>query len=372
MNRKRFAFARILLAIAVLGTTGFFPQSAFAQGNGCEEGNSQNQECLTPTPEPTEEVTPTPAETQEEPEASCKLSISSQNLNVVEISFSVAGSGDYPGHIDWGDDSGFDVAAGSGQAGHGYAYNPGGVTEYSISLTVAGADSPCAKTVTIDDTPPPMPEASCALSMENQNLNVVNLEVSVAGQGDYPGHLDWGDGSGLVDLTAGTTALDHGYSYTVGGKTAYTATLKVDGAPALCVLPVQINDTPAPKPPDPNPSPSGNASGNQRHSVSQEAVPTSACTNADGSPRLPEQGMLICWHSLQDVEVWSNQSFNIQLGFTGTVLPGPQDGSNGLHHLRLQDPTGGKLILWGNEVGVRFRADGSQVFKAFESVSLGP
>jgi len=252
MNRKKFIAARIFLAIAILFASGFFPQPVFADdGKDCQEENRDSEgECPTPTSEPTDTATPTPTETPEEPEASCKLSISSQDFNVVEISFGVSGSGDYPGHIDWGDESGFDVSSGSGQAGHGYAYNSGGVTEWTIVLTVVGGNSPCKETVTIDDTPLPSPEAACALTATDQKFNVLRVKASVIGQGDYPGHLSWGDGPS-VDLASGEVDLEHGYSYNVGGEISYTAILVVDGAPAPCSLSVVIDDSPE----NPNPTP---------------------------------------------------------------------------------------------------------------------
>ena len=99
-------------------------------------------------------------------------------------------------------------------------------------------------------------------------------------------------------------------------------------------------------------------------------APALACQTQNGTPTLPEQGgMLICWHSPTDVEIRADRPFNIQLGINGTVLSGL--GNPGQQHLRFEDSSSGNFILWGNEVGVRFRADGSGVAKYFETPVLG-
>ena len=88
---------------------------------------------------------------------------------------------------------------------------------------------------------------------------------------------------------------------------------------------------------------------------------------------LPEQGgMVICWHSPTDVEILADRPFNIELGLGGNGPVLPSLTLSGVEHLRFEDSSSGHFILWGMQVGTRFRADGSMVAKYFESPVLGP
>jgi len=395
MNRYgKFVFAlRCLLVLATVATSFGFTNTAEAGERYCQD-HPEDPACLAaePTVTPTDEADPTPTQELEEvasptpetptvtatepvPQVSCNISARQdpETKNRFDFNIAIGDEGVYT--VDFGDgnnDSG--VTGPNGSTWHDYGYAEGAVARYTAR--VLGFEG-CDTEVVIDDTPEPLPtqipEVSCSLRLVSQNLNLIEVEAIVMGNGDYPGHLDWNtvlDDQDFVDLPSGVHTLEKGYGYNEGGVINYSVSLTVLGASSPCGLDIIIDNTPLPQP---NPSPSEERTSNSQGDSSPQPTPVafSSCRNPDGPPQLPEQGMLICWHSLNDVEVWSNQPFNIQVGFSGPVLPGLEDESSGLYHIKLQDPTGGKLILWGDEVGVRFRENGSQVFKAFEPV-LGP
>ena len=79
---------------------------------------------------------------------------------------------------------------------------------------------------------------------------------------------------------------------------------------------------------------------------------------------LPYQGMIINFRENGSVEICANAPAKIQLGFDGEVLDLVDEG-NGLYRLGFEDSTGGNLLLWGDEVGARYRDGGNEVIKYF-------
>jgi len=79
---------------------------------------------------------------------------------------------------------------------------------------------------------------------------------------------------------------------------------------------------------------------------------------------LPYQGIVINFGENGSVEICANTPGLVQLGFGGEVLDLVDEG-NGLYRLEFEDPTGGNLLLWGDEVGVRYRDGGNEVVKYF-------
>ena len=82
---------------------------------------------------------------------------------------------------------------------------------------------------------------------------------------------------------------------------------------------------------------------------------------------LPEKGMCIIWHSATDVEIWANKGFNIQVGYA-TDYHKSQDMGSGYYTLTFDDTSNGNFILWGDEIGVRFREGGNQVVKYYNGL----
>ena len=164
------------------------------------------------------------------------------------------GVGDYPIHVDWGDGSYVDLqtANGSFSTTHDYAYNPGSVLVRTILVTVLGSDgdtSSCAIDFAIDDRPDPSEPWCGNLSASVRVLpNQMTLNGHVlSGVGDYPIHVDWGDGS-TVDLQVadGQFSVPHDFAYNPGGVLVKTAEVTVTGSDEqtdVCQLDIFLDDT---------------------------------------------------------------------------------------------------------------------------------
>jgi len=216
---------------------------------------------------------------------------------------------------------------------------------------------------------PTSPPGSCTITATpREEKNIFDFQVTLPDTNVYT--VDFGDQASDPGVVGPSGTTWHGYSYTPGGLASYTASVIGLG----CQTDIVIDDTATPDPTpedDPLPAPSGNGGGREDLSFQETPTVPSGCRNGNDSPRVPEQGMLVCWHSATNVEIWANRPFNIQLGLGGAVLAG--SGEPELQHLQFEDTSSGHFILWGQEVGIRFRADGSLVNKAFEPIAApGP
>lgn len=169
---------------------------------------------------------------------SCSLELYIQDKNHVILNVGVNGGSGYPGRLEWGDGSYTDLPSGQGQhVYHAYPYNVGWFTYYTVSLYVSGVET-CRMAIGISDYRGP---SFCNLYLVELGHNELTVGADVNGAGDYPGRLEWGDGT-YVDIGQGPGShVHHAYSYTVGGITTYTMTLAVPGAEA-CVGTYTIDD----------------------------------------------------------------------------------------------------------------------------------
>ena len=169
----------------------------------------------------------------------CGLSIYVQDRNSVTLSVDVEGGVGYPARLEWGDGSYVDLPSGYGQhIWHTYPYNVGWFTYYTPALYVPGVET-CRTTIGISDY---RGASFCNLYGIEIGHNELTIGADVNGPGDYPGHLDWGDGS-FVDVGQGPGSnVHHAYVYNVGGITTYTMTLAVPGT-EICMGTYTIDDT---------------------------------------------------------------------------------------------------------------------------------
>lgn len=169
----------------------------------------------------------------------CGLSIYVQDRNNVTLNVDVEGGSGYPARLEWGDGSYVDLTSGQGQhIWHSYPYNVGWFTYYTPALYVPGVET-CRTTIGISDY---RGASFCNLYGVEVGHNELTVGADVNGPGDYPGHLDWGDGT-YVDVGEGPGSnIHHAYTYTVGGITTYTMNLAVPGADT-CTGTYTIDDT---------------------------------------------------------------------------------------------------------------------------------
>jgi len=169
----------------------------------------------------------------------CGLSIYVQDRNNVTLNVDVEGGAGYPARLEWGDGSYVDLTSGQGQhIWHAYPYNVGWFTYYTPALYVPGVET-CRTTIGISDY---RGASFCNLYGVEIGHNELTVGADVNGPGDYPGHIDWGDGTS-VDIGEGPGSnVHHAYAYTVGGITTYTMNLAVPGAD-VCTGTYTVDDT---------------------------------------------------------------------------------------------------------------------------------